>query len=61
VRPGFREGEPADLVVVDRRASWTVTAATLRSKGKNSPLLGRELDGVVRLVLAGGHVAHADG
>ena len=25
VRPGLREGEPADLVVVDRRASWTVT------------------------------------
>ena len=59
VTPGLREGEPADLVVVDRGASWTVTAASLRSRGKNSPLLGRELRGVVRLTLAGGRVAHA--
>ena len=60
VVPGLREGEPADLVVVDRGASWTVTTASLRSRGKNSPLLGRELRGVVRLTLAGGHVAHED-
>ncbi len=61
VRPGLREGEPADLVVVDRAASWTVTPASLRSRGKNSPLLGRELRGVVRLTLAGGRVAYEDG
>jgi dihydroorotase len=60
VRPGLREGEPADLVVVDRTATWTVTPASLRSKGKNSPLLGRELRGVVRLTLAGGRVAYED-
>jgi dihydroorotase len=60
VRPGLREGEPADLVVVDRGAGWTVTAATLRSKGKNSPLLGRELRGAVRLTLADGRVAFAE-
>src|SRR4029077_16948188 len=41
----FREGEPADLVVIDRAASWTVAAAGLRSKGHNTPLLGRELTG----------------
>jgi dihydroorotase len=57
IRPGLREGEPADLVVVDRTATWTVTPASLRSKGKNSPLLGRELRGVVRLTIAGGRVA----
>jgi dihydroorotase len=57
--PGLREGEPADLVVVDRAATWVVTPETLRSKGKNSPLLGRELRGVVRLTLAGGRVAHS--
>ena len=54
----FREGEPADLVVIDRGASWTVEAANLRSKGHNTPLLGRELPGVVRLTIAGGRVAH---
>jgi dihydroorotase len=59
VMPGLRVGEPADLVVVDRGATWTVTAASLRSKGKNSPLLGCELRGVVRLVLADGRVAYS--
>jgi dihydroorotase len=58
VTPGLREGAPADLVVVDRGATWTVTPETLRSKGKNSPLLGRELRGVVRLTVAGGRVAY---
>jgi dihydroorotase len=58
VAPGLREGEPADLVVVDPAASWTVTPAALRSKGKNTPLLGRELRGVVRLTIAGGRVAY---
>jgi dihydroorotase len=55
--PSLREGEPADLVVIDRGASWTVTPETLQSRGKNSPLLGRELRGVVRLTLSAGRVA----
>jgi dihydroorotase len=55
----FREGEPADLIVVDRGASWTVDAASLRSRGHNSPLLGRRLPGVVRLTIAGGRSAFA--
>lgn len=58
--PGLREGEPADLVVIDRGATWVVGADTLRSKGRNTPLLGRELRGVVRLTIAGGRVAHAE-
>ena len=59
VTPGLREGETADLVVVDRAGTWTVTPETLLSRGKNSPLLGRELHGVVRLTLAGGRVAYS--
>ncbi len=59
--PGLREGALADLVVVDAGSRWTVTPGSLASKGKNSPLLGRELPGVVRLVLAGGRVAFAEG
>ena len=59
VAPGLREGQAADLVVIDRGEAWTVAADALRSRGKNTPLLGRELRGVVRLVLAGGRIAHA--
>jgi dihydroorotase len=58
--PGLDEGVPADLVVIDRAATWRVTPDTLRSKGRNSPLLGLELRGVVRLTLAGGRVAYAE-
>ncbi len=61
VEPGLRTGEPADLVVVDAGATWTVTPEALASKGKNTPLLGRDLPGVVRLVLAGGRVAYEAG
>jgi len=59
--PGLRVGRPADLVVVDAGASWSVVPSALASKGKNTPLLGRTLPGVVRLVLAGGRLAFAQG
>jgi len=57
---GLIEGAPADLVVFDAGERWPVTAETLRSRGRNSPLLGRSLPGRVLLTLAGGRVAHAD-
>jgi dihydroorotase len=56
--PGLAEGAPADLVVIDRSASWTVTAAGLASRGKNSPLLGMDLPGRVLVTLAGGRIAY---
>ena len=54
----FRGGEPADLVVIDRATTWRVEPGSLASKGKNSPLLGRDLAGVVRLTIAEGRVAY---
>ena len=43
-----------DLVVIDPRAAWTPDAASLRSLGKNTPLLGRHLVGrVVAAVVDG--------
>ena len=57
-QPGFVEGAPADLVLIDRSASWTVEANGLASRGKNTPLLGRELPGRVLLTVAGGRFAY---
>jgi dihydroorotase len=57
-RPGLGEGSPADLVVFDRADAWTVNAAALRSRGRNSPLLGRTLSGRVLLTNANGRVAY---
>ena len=57
-RPGLTEGSLADLVVFDRADSWTVGASELRSRGRNSPLLGRTLAGRVLLTIADGRIAH---
>jgi dihydroorotase len=56
---GLVEGAPADLVVFDRGATWRVTPDALASKGRNTPLLGRDLPGVVLLTIAGGRLAFA--
>jgi dihydroorotase len=55
---GLVAGAPADLVVLDRSASWTVTPAELASRGRNTPWLGRELPGRVLLTIAGGRLAY---
>jgi len=41
-------GEPANLVVFDPDATWTVVPAKLASKSRNTPYAGRTLRGVVR-------------
>ena len=53
-------GASADLVVFDPAARWTVGEETLASRSRNTPLLGRELPGVVRLTVAGGRVTYDD-
>ncbi len=56
--PGLLEGAPADLVVFDRSTSWTVSPDELASRGKNTPLVGRELAGRVLVTVAGGRLAY---
>jgi dihydroorotase len=55
--PGLTEGAPADLVVFDRAASWVPRSDVLASRGRNTPLIGRELGGAVLLTIAGGRLA----
>lgn len=57
-RPGLTEGASADFVVFDRGDGWTVTPEALSSRGKNSPLLGRQLSGRVLLTIADGRIAY---
>ena len=58
--PGLVEGAPADLVVFDRSARWTVRPDALMSRGWGGPLLGRSLPGTVLLTIAGGRLAYED-
>lgn len=55
---GLTPGRPADLVLFDPAARWQVEPAALASASANTPLLGMELPGVVRLTVAGGRVTY---
>lgn len=47
-------GSPADVCIFDPAAPWQVTSEALCSEGKNTPFLGYEMAGRVRLTLVGG-------
>jgi len=51
-------GQAADLVLFDPEGRWRVEASALASSSANTPLLGMELPGVVRLTVADGHVTY---
>lgn len=54
--PTLREGERAELVLVDPDHKWTITKERLRSKSKNTPFIGREVLGSVALTMARGGI-----
>lgn len=52
----LRIGSPADVCVFNPAETWRVTPEALRSQGKNSPYLNRELNGRVHMTLVGGRI-----
>ncbi len=52
-------GSPADICVFDPEAKFVVSRERLKSQGKNTPFLGRELMGEVRYTLIDGHLAYS--
>jgi len=50
----LRPGSPADIVVIDPDARWTVEPSTFHSKSRNTPFGGREVTGRVVRTLVGG-------
>jgi dihydroorotase len=57
--PRIAPGEPANLVLLDLEAAWTVREDGFRSRSANSWLLGRTLVGAVVKTVAAGRVVHA--
>ncbi|MDV6343683.1 dihydroorotase [Nitrosomonas sp. Is37] len=51
-------GAPADICIFDPEEYWYVSASTIKSQGKNTPFLGRELPGRVKFTLTDGNIVY---
>ena len=54
----LKPGTPADIVLFDPEATWTVDTRLFASKGTNTPLDGVTLKGRVVLTMAAGQIAY---
>jgi dihydroorotase len=54
--PALREGARADMVLVDPGARWTIDPARMRSKSRNTPFAGQEVQGLVAMTVCGGQI-----
>jgi len=52
------EGETANIAVFDPVVAWTVTPESLKTKSKNTPMLGMTLRGRAALTIVDGKVQH---
>ncbi len=53
-------GAPADVCIFDAQKEWTLDAAKMHSRGRNTPFDGQPMRGKVALTLVGGKVAYRD-
>jgi dihydroorotase len=51
-------GSPADLVLIDPEAEWTVDPARFHTKGRNTPFASWTLRGRVLATMLGGRLTH---
>lgn len=56
----LRPGSPADIVVFDPGASWSIDADQFRSKSRNTPFSGWAVTGRVRRTIVGGETRFED-
>ena len=57
----LREGEPADVVILDPEAQWTYEPAEGFSKSRNSPWSGQTLTGRVEATFVNGRLVYRAG
>ncbi|CAG9180192.1 dihydroorotase [Cupriavidus pinatubonensis] len=53
-------GAVADICVFDPKEIWKVDRQSIKSQGKNSPWLGYEMEGKVRMTLVGGQIVYGN-
>ncbi len=54
----IKQGNDADITIIDPDKEWTVTQEGFVSKSKNSPFVGRKLKGQVAYTICGGKVVY---
>lgn len=57
----IREGGQADLCLYAPEEPWLITADTLHTQGRNTPFIGRELEGRVKATLVDGRLVYRQG
>ncbi|MEY2776994.1 MAG: hypothetical protein RLY30_1092 [Pseudomonadota bacterium] len=57
----LREGAQADLCLYAPEEPWLITADTLNSQGRNTPFIGRELEGRVKATFVDGRLVYQQG
>ncbi len=57
----IKKGAIADFTIVDLKGGWEVTMDVFASKSKNSPFLGRKLEGIVRYCIVDGRIIFKNG
>ena len=60
-RGTLRKGADADVTIFDPKAEWTVDPARLFSQGKNTPLAGAKMRGMVAYTIVAGEVKYESG
>jgi len=58
--PTIEVGAVANLVLLDTAGAWIVEEQTFRSRSTNSWLLGKKLQGQVRMTVAAGRLVHEE-
>ena len=54
----LQPGTVADITIIDPDKTWTVSTDSIRSRSKNTPLLGMEVQGKAVITILGGEVRH---
>ena len=56
--PALRQGAPADMVLVDPRARWTIEPGALKTKSFNTPFAGRSVEGRIAMTVCEGRIVY---
>ncbi len=57
----LKPGSRANVTIIDLNVKWKVDAEKFESRSRNSPYVGRELEGAAYITIVDGHIVFQDG